>query len=56
MALRQLRGRHTVEIQRERPDWFCSGTGLAEAPGETPEQVEGLADRMLAKARNMGDR
>ncbi|WP_328353678.1 histidine phosphatase family protein [Streptomyces sp. NBC_00445] len=32
------------------------GRGLAEAPGETPEQVEGLADRMLAKARNMGDR
>jgi broad specificity phosphatase PhoE len=43
----------TVEIHRERPDWFLFTDGVApgppEHPGETPEQVGERADRMLAK-------
>ncbi|AIS01290.1 histidine phosphatase family protein [Streptomyces glaucescens] len=43
----------TVEIQRERPDWFLFRDGVApgppEHPGESPEQVGERADRMLAK-------
>ncbi|MFJ9737659.1 histidine phosphatase family protein [Streptomyces sp. NPDC101166] len=43
----------TVEIQRERPDWFLFTDGVApgppEHPGESPEQVGERADRMLAK-------
>ncbi|MGX1134160.1 broad specificity phosphatase PhoE [Streptomyces glaucescens] len=43
----------TVEIQRERPDWFLFRDGVApgpaERPGETPEQVGERADRMLGK-------
>ncbi|MFM9496487.1 histidine phosphatase family protein [Streptomyces galilaeus] len=43
----------TVEIHRERPDWFLFTDGVApgppEHPGETPEQVGERADRILAK-------
>ncbi|MDX3529150.1 histidine phosphatase family protein [Streptomyces sp. ID05-39B] len=43
----------TVEIHRERPEWFLFTDGVApgppEHPGETPEQVGERADRMLAK-------
>ncbi|MFF9622813.1 histidine phosphatase family protein [Streptomyces griseosporeus] len=43
----------TVDIQRERPDWFLFRDGVAagppEHPGESPEQVGARADRMLAK-------
>ncbi|MER5376170.1 histidine phosphatase family protein [Streptomyces sp. NPDC002553] len=43
----------TVEIHRERPDWFLFTDGVApgppEHPGESPEQVGERADRMLAK-------
>jgi broad specificity phosphatase PhoE len=43
----------TVEIHRDRPDWFLFTDGVApgppEHPGETPEQVGERADRMLAK-------
>ncbi|MEU9664088.1 histidine phosphatase family protein [Streptomyces bobili] len=43
----------TVEIHRERPEWFLFTDGVAPGPpkhpGETPEQVGERADRMLAK-------
>ncbi|MGA4838813.1 histidine phosphatase family protein [Streptomyces sp. G45] len=43
----------TVEIHRDRPDWFLFRDGVApgppEHPGESPEQVGARADRMLAK-------
>ncbi|QOV43810.1 histidine phosphatase family protein [Streptomyces chromofuscus] len=43
----------TVEIQRERPDWFLFRDGVApgppEHPGETVQQVGARADRMLGK-------
>ncbi|MGQ4390246.1 histidine phosphatase family protein [Streptomyces sp. SAS_270] len=43
----------TVEIQRERPDWFLFTDGVApgppEHPGETPQEVGERADRVLAK-------
>jgi broad specificity phosphatase PhoE len=43
----------TVEIQRERPDWFLFSDGVApgppDHPGESPEQVGERADRVLAK-------
>lgn len=43
----------TVEIQRERPDWFLFTDGVApgppDHPGESPEEVGERADRMLAK-------
>ncbi len=43
----------TVEIQRERPDWFLFTDGVApgppDHPGESPEQVGARADRVLAK-------
>ncbi|MFD5252569.1 histidine phosphatase family protein [Streptomyces bobili] len=43
----------TIEIHRERPDWFLFTDGVApgppEHPGETPEQVGERADRILAK-------
>ena len=42
----------TVEIQRERPDWFLFTDGVApgppDHPGESPEQVGERADRVLA--------
>ncbi|MCX4671056.1 histidine phosphatase family protein [Streptomyces sp. NBC_01381] len=43
----------TVEIHRDRPDWYLFTDGVApgppEHPGESPEQVGERADRMLAK-------
>ncbi|GEJ99812.1 phosphatase [Streptomyces sp. 1-11] len=43
----------TVEIQRERPDWFLFTDGVApgppDHPGESPEEVGARADRMLGK-------
>ncbi|MEW2164506.1 histidine phosphatase family protein [Streptomyces sp. NPDC007084] len=43
----------TVEIHRERPDWFLFTDGVTagppEHPGESPEQVGARAERMLAK-------
>lgn len=43
----------TVEIQRERPEWFLFTDGVApgppDHPGESAEQVGERADRMLAK-------
>ncbi|MEU9209196.1 histidine phosphatase family protein [Streptomyces sp. NPDC048415] len=43
----------TVEIHRERPDWFLFTDGVTagppEHPGESPDQVGGRAERMLAK-------
>lgn len=43
----------TVEIHRERPDWFLFTDGVAagppEHPGESPEEVGARAERMLAK-------
>ncbi|MGX1366432.1 broad specificity phosphatase PhoE [Streptomyces canus] len=46
-------GVSTVDIQRERPDWFLFTDGVApgppDHPGESPEQVGQRADRVLAK-------
>lgn len=43
----------TVDIQRERPEWFLFTDGVTpgppDHPGESPEQVGERADRMLAK-------
>ncbi|MFI0962800.1 histidine phosphatase family protein [Streptomyces sp. NPDC021080] len=43
----------TVEIHRERPDWFLFTDGVApgppEHPGESPEQVGVRAERALAR-------
>ncbi|MEU8791481.1 histidine phosphatase family protein [Streptomyces sp. NPDC048643] len=43
----------TVEIHRERPDWFLFTDGVAagpaEHPGESPEEVGARAERMLAR-------
>ncbi|MCH0566035.1 MULTISPECIES: histidine phosphatase family protein [unclassified Streptomyces] len=43
----------TVEIQRERPDWFLFRDGVVpgppDRPGESVEQVGERADRILAK-------
>ncbi|MCX4742273.1 histidine phosphatase family protein [Streptomyces antibioticus] len=43
----------TVQIHRERPDWFLFTDGVApgppEHPGESPDEVGERADRMLAK-------
>lgn len=43
----------TVEIHRDRPDWFLFTDGVAagppEHPGESPEDVGRRADRMLEK-------
>ncbi|WP_432031214.1 histidine phosphatase family protein [Streptomyces antibioticus] len=43
----------TVQIQRERPDWFLFTDGVApgppEHPGESPDEVGERADRILAK-------
>ncbi|MFE0727310.1 histidine phosphatase family protein [Streptomyces antibioticus] len=43
----------TVQIQRERPDWFLFMDGVApgppEHPGESPDEVGERADRILAK-------
>jgi probable phosphoglycerate mutase len=43
----------TVEIHRERPDWFLFTDGVAagppEHPGETPEEVGARAERILAR-------
>ncbi len=43
----------TVEIRRQRPDWYLWTHGVApgdaEQPGETPEQVGARADRVLAR-------
>ncbi|MGW3662100.1 histidine phosphatase family protein [Streptomyces sp. NPDC005141] len=43
----------TVEIHRERPDWFLFTDGVTagppEHPGESPDEVGARAERMLAK-------
>ncbi|MFF3613117.1 histidine phosphatase family protein [Streptomyces sp. NPDC002580] len=43
----------TLEIHRERPDWFLFTDGVAagppERPGESPDEVGARAERMLAK-------
>jgi probable phosphoglycerate mutase len=43
----------TLEIHRERPDWFLFTDGVAagppERPGEGPDEVGARAERMLAK-------
>ncbi|MET9900984.1 histidine phosphatase family protein [Streptomyces sp. NPDC006446] len=43
----------TVEIHRERPDWFLFTDGVTagppEHPGESPDEVGERAERMLAK-------
>ncbi|MBO7934654.1 MULTISPECIES: histidine phosphatase family protein [Streptomyces] len=43
----------TVQIHRERPDWFLFTDGVApgppEHPGESPDEVGERADRILAK-------
>ncbi|SMF39756.1 histidine phosphatase family protein [Streptomyces sp. Amel2xC10] len=43
----------TIEIHRERPDWFLFTDGVApgppEHPGESPDEVGERADRVLAK-------
>jgi len=45
----QYEGRRTVEILRERPDWFLFRDGCP--GGETPDQVGARADRVINRIR-----
>lgn len=44
-------GRKTVDIRKERPDWFLFRDGCP--GGETPEQVGARADRVIARLRSL---
>ncbi|HXT01106.1 MAG TPA: histidine phosphatase family protein [Elusimicrobiota bacterium] len=48
----EYEGRTTAEIVRERPDWDLFRDGCP--GGETPAQVSGRVDRVLARARAQG--
>ena len=44
-------GRRSLDIRKERPDWNIFVDGCPN--GETPDQVSGRADRLIARLREM---